>query len=189
MEPRHDYLLGLIQIPSEPREFFGAWLFLMVLGSMTDYVVGFLFSSSMGQLVLIEKQRPEWQAGKCNGVGGKIEPGETDHDAMVREFREETGKEIATWTRFCTLNGDWGTLYCFYAVAEDYNKVETVTDEEILLWDVDFVMDNRRSEIIPNIRWLIQMAISMKWDKAFEFRVFELYYPFARGYDNDNATA
>lgn len=126
---------------------------------MTDYVVGFLFSLSMGQTILVEKQRPEWQAGKCNGVGGKIEEGETDHAAMVREFREETGKEVPTWTRFCTLNGDWGTLYCFYAVAEDYNKVETVTDEEILLWDLEFIMDPKYA-ILPNVRWLIQMARS-----------------------------
>lgn len=149
---------------------------------MTNYVVGFLFSSSMGQVVLVEKQRPEWQAGKLNGVGGKIEDGESDYEAMAREFREETGKDVSTWTRFCILKGDWGILSCFYAVAEDYNTVKTVTDKEIVLWDVDYVMDHNRSEttpnwfirllsmgeeidtsrpeIIPNVRWLIQMARS-----------------------------
>lgn len=137
-----------------------------------------MFSSNMGQLVLVEKQRPEWQAGKYNGVGGKIEPGETDHDAMVREFREETGRDIPSWTRFCTLNGDWGTVSFFYAIAEDYSKVETVTDEEITLWEVDFVMDIKRKEIIPNLRWLIQMARSFSLgETAREFIVTEVTNP------------
>lgn len=126
---------------------------------MTDYVLGFLFSSSMGQLVLVEKQRPEWQAGKFNGVGGKIEQGETDYQAMVREFREETGKEITTWKRFCTLQCANARVYIFSAIAEDYNKVETATDEEITLWDLDYVMKPEHP-IIPNVRWLIQMARS-----------------------------
>jgi 8-oxo-dGTP pyrophosphatase MutT (NUDIX family) len=28
------------------------------------------------EVLLIEKQKPAWQRGKLNGVGGKIEPGE-----------------------------------------------------------------------------------------------------------------
>jgi len=144
---------------------------------MKNYVVGFLFSKSLGQLVLVEKKRPEWQAGRFNGVGGKVEDGETYHDAMVREFREETGREIPQWHRFCTLNGNFGSVVFFYAVAEDYNKVETTTDEEISLWDVDYVMELNRDEIIPNLRWLIQMARSFsrgEWAK--EFVVNEVYH-------------
>jgi 8-oxo-dGTP diphosphatase len=143
---------------------------------MKDYVVGFLFSPSLGQLVLVEKKHPEWQAGRFNGVGGKVEEGETFHDAMVREFREETGKEVPKWTRFCSLNGAWGTVAFFYAVAEDYHKVETTTDEEITLWDVDYVMELKRDEIIPNLRWLIQMARSFsKGECAHAFVVTEVY--------------
>jgi 8-oxo-dGTP diphosphatase len=131
----------------------------------------------MGQLVLIEKQRPEWQAGKCNGVGGKIEPGETDHDAMVREFREETGKEISTWIRFCILECRYARVYCFYAVAEDFNRVETLTDEEVLLWDLEFVMDPKHA-ILPNVRWLTQMARSFVLGEGVkEFVVTEVYHP------------
>ena len=35
---------------------------------MKQYVVGFLFADHDQQVVLIRKLRPEWQAGKLNGV-------------------------------------------------------------------------------------------------------------------------
>jgi 8-oxo-dGTP diphosphatase len=143
---------------------------------MTEYVVGFLFSTGMGQLVLIEKKRPEWQAGKCNGVGGKVELGETDHEAMVREFREETGKEILEWTRFCTLYCAHAQVSFFYTIDEHFNRVESITDEDVMLWDLDFVMDPKRTEVIPNLRWLIQMARSFSLGEgAKEFKVYEVY--------------
>jgi len=41
------------------------------------YVAGFMFSPDLENVVLIEKQKPEWQKGKYNAVGGKIEDGET----------------------------------------------------------------------------------------------------------------
>ena len=56
-----------------------------------EWVVGFLMDSDAEQVILIRKNRPEWQAGKLNGVGGKVEPGELIGGAMYREFREETG--------------------------------------------------------------------------------------------------
>ena len=55
------------------------------------YVVGFLLNYDRTQVVLIRKNRPAWQAGHLNGVGGKIEMGETPIEAMTREFEEETG--------------------------------------------------------------------------------------------------
>jgi 8-oxo-dGTP diphosphatase len=54
------------------------------------YVLGFAFDKS-DNVILVRKQKPKWQKGLLNGVGGKIEIGETSSDAMFREFREETG--------------------------------------------------------------------------------------------------
>jgi len=54
------------------------------------YVVGFLFSEDQSRVLLVWKNRPAWQNGKLNGVGGKIEAGETPLQAMEREFKEET---------------------------------------------------------------------------------------------------
>jgi 8-oxo-dGTP pyrophosphatase MutT (NUDIX family) len=54
------------------------------------YVVGFLFSQDESKVLLVWKNRPAWQNGKLNGIGGKIEAGETPLQAMEREFKEET---------------------------------------------------------------------------------------------------
>jgi 8-oxo-dGTP diphosphatase len=63
---------------------------------MSDYkhwVVGFVFKNR-DEVTLVMKNRPEWQKGKLNGVGGKIEAGETSAQAMRREFKEEAGADI-----------------------------------------------------------------------------------------------
>ena len=66
---------------------------------MKLYVVGFLHYKD--EVVLLRKSRPPMLAGKLNGIGGKIEPGEHAVDAMVREFAEETGLQTSErgWLR------------------------------------------------------------------------------------------
>ncbi len=39
---------------------------------MERYVVGFCFNGDMSKVVLIQKNRPAWQVGKLNGVGGMV---------------------------------------------------------------------------------------------------------------------
>ncbi len=58
---------------------------------MQEYVCGFMFSPDKKQVALIRKTKPEWQKDLLNGIGGKIESGESPHEAMVREFYEESG--------------------------------------------------------------------------------------------------
>ena len=48
---------------------------------MKSYVLGFCFNTRLDQVVLIQKTRPEWQAGRLNGIGGHIENGELAADA------------------------------------------------------------------------------------------------------------
>jgi hypothetical protein len=57
------------------------------------------------KVLLVEKNRPEWQAGLLNAIGGEIEPGENPHDAMVREFEEETGRRVSGWQFFASETG------------------------------------------------------------------------------------
>ena len=40
---------------------------------MKKYVLTFLFTSDYKNVWLIEKNRPNWQKGSLNGIGGKIE--------------------------------------------------------------------------------------------------------------------
>lgn len=121
---------------------------------MKEYVVGFLFNISETRVVLIEKKRPAWQAGKLNGVGGKIESGESPFAAMRREFREETGVTIQTWHCVLILS-DYNWRVHFFRTFGKPERAQTTTDEEIGAYCVNSLPDN----VIPNLRWIIPMCL------------------------------
>lgn len=100
---------------------------------MTSYVLGFAFSEDDRSVLLILKNRPAFQAGKWNGVGGKIEPSETAQQAMVREFREETGLDWPqeVWEQV----GQFGEKDVFavtvFAARGAIEKAQSLTDEPV----------------------------------------------------------
>lgn len=67
-----------------------------ILNRVPDSVipcVGAVIKDEQGRLLLI-KRGHEPGAGLWSLPGGRIEPGETDAEALVREMREETGLEV-----------------------------------------------------------------------------------------------
>lgn len=128
------------------------------------YVVGFLFDYGK-RVLLINKTKPEWQKGKLNGIGGKIEPGETPLEAMIREFEEEAGLYIGTWSNFATFIGKDYDIYFYRAnlwIVKD--KPKSMTEEKIE-W-IEY--DSLPAHIVPNLSWIIPMAIYMKRDHKAE---------------------
>jgi 8-oxo-dGTP diphosphatase len=125
---------------------------------MINYVCGFYFDHLFAQVVLIWKNKPKWQAGKLNGVGGKIEEGETPRIAMRREFKEETGIDHEKWNDLIVLTGENWRVYFFYAEgnANEFEYAETKESEEIAKIEVDRLDDYPH---ISNLRWLIPMAL------------------------------
>lgn len=127
------------------------------------YVCGFAFHGEPGSaphVVLIRKIKPEWQAGKLNGVGGKIEPGETPEQAMAREFKEEAGvfSSSTDWAVFarCIFRG--ADVIFLRSFDETYVKSRTMTAETIEHRDVFGIDEIPEGSIIPNLRWLIPLA-------------------------------
>jgi 8-oxo-dGTP diphosphatase len=57
--------------------------------------VGAVIKDDQGRLLLI-KRGHEPGAGLWSVPGGRVEPGETDSEALVREMREETGLTVQT---------------------------------------------------------------------------------------------
>lgn len=82
------------------------------IGEHRHYVVGFFFDVVNGGVLLINKTKPYWQRGLCNGLGGSMKRGETPQEAMVREFLEEAGVVTfpLNWQLVGTMDGPGWTL-------------------------------------------------------------------------------
>lgn len=102
----------------------------------TEYVVGFLFSEDRERVVLIRKNRPDWQKGSLNGVGGHVNPGETYAEAMRREFLEEAGLDVPDWEEVATVECP-NVRVVFFRAFGGFEGVKvglnSVTDERIRL--------------------------------------------------------
>lgn len=125
------------------------------------YVLGFMFDKRMNRVVLIRKKKPAWQAGKLNGVGGKLEAGETIHAAMVREFREETGLETMEeqWSHFLTMTGEHPNsfrLECFASIGR-IQDAQTMEEEEVVLFWPHMIHTETGS--VENLSWIVGAAI------------------------------
>lgn len=125
---------------------------------MKRYVVGFLFSPDKSKVVLIKKERPEWQKGLLNGVGGHVEDNETSIQAMIREFDEETGVRINNWELFHSSTTNEGQILVRFFRATSYRTkdVETTTDERVICTDVS---DLNLYRTVYNLSWLIPLAL------------------------------
>lgn len=127
---------------------------------MTEYTAGFMFSEDHKQVALIIKNRPEWQAGLANGIGGHMELRESPFNCMVREFKEETGVLHIKWAPFITLCvvGEFpeakGAIVHFFQTTGDLEALKTTTDEHVVICQVDLLPHN----IVPNLKWLIPLA-------------------------------
>lgn len=122
---------------------------------MVKYVVALTFSND--KVLLIRKLKPEWQKGKLNGIGGKIEGKEYPVEAIRREFREETGVDISEyyWELFCVLNGSNVRIF-FFRTDQDVSEARTIEKEKI-----EWVKFNPLpKDVIENLKWLIPMAYS-----------------------------
>lgn len=133
----------------------------------TRYVLGFLFRENRTSLVLIRKEKPIWQAGLLNGIGGKIEGDESEYDAMVREFREETGVDTSKsgWRQFCEMSGDGFVVYCFKAL--DSEAWEKAATEETELVEKHHPDQLNQQDCISNLLWLVELALDENYGNDF----------------------
>ncbi len=95
-----------------------------------NYCLGFVVDESGERVLLMEKRRPSWQAGRLNGIGGKVEDEETGVAAMVRECQEETGLEIPaeSWENLGAISFEGGRVHVFVATG-DVEAARALTDE------------------------------------------------------------
>jgi len=125
---------------------------------MKHFVMGFHFNKSANNVLLIEKQKPDWQKGHHNGIGGKID--ETDVSplaAMRRECEEETTVTGINWEHVLTFVCPGGTVFVFRA----FNMTEDIPflqaeEEHLAVWPVNALP----SKLMNNLKWIIPVCLS-----------------------------
>ena len=151
---------------------------------MQKYVAGLLFSEDLTRVLLIEKQKPEWQRGLLNAIGGKIETyyAESPREAMDREFWEEVKytphpfchlayKPELFWSEFCILRGKDFEVAFFCATSSDMCFASN-EEEQVGVYVVDDIVNQATVENIP---WLIYAAIDHLQDGR--PKMLEVRYP------------
>lgn len=131
---------------------------------MYKYTLGFIKRNN--QLLMLNREKPFWM-GNWNGVGGRIEEGETPTECMIRETYEETGiivndvnsKGTVIWSND---DGTIGGMYIFLIdmpINQELNGPVKVT-EGILDWkDIDWIFNKDNLGIVPNIPFFLNYVL------------------------------
>jgi 8-oxo-dGTP pyrophosphatase MutT (NUDIX family) len=106
--------------------------------AMIEYVTGLTFSPDFDDVALVEKDRPDFLAGRLCAIGGHREKTDLSAEqATSREVNEEAGLLILpeAWVRYAHVAGRAGgadyVMHCFYAVTPRIQEVRTLTSEPI----------------------------------------------------------
>ncbi len=128
---------------------------------MTYYVLVYVEKSWVNEeFLVINKNKPDWQKGKKNLPGGKIEDGETALEAAERELKEESNLRVHSSSGRLLgkiTNNDNFVVYCVSYSTWDSNIV-SLTDEKVewLSFDnLDF-----DSSIIENLKIVVPLMRS-----------------------------
>lgn len=99
-----------------------------------------LFLKRDNEILLAIKKRG-FGVGKWNGVGGKLEPGETVEEALVRECQEEIGVIPHSWRQMAELDfvqdaetDDPWHMYVYAYVCEKWDHEPTESEEMMPKW-------------------------------------------------------
>ncbi len=88
------------------------------------------------EVLLIKKLRGIGE-GKINGPGGKIDPGETPYECVIRECQEElhiTPLNPVKMGELWFAMSDIPDIHCHVFIAHEFEGTPTATDEAIPMW-------------------------------------------------------
>jgi 8-oxo-dGTP diphosphatase len=130
------------------------------------FVLALLFGADRKQVVLMRRTRPAWQAGRVNGLGGRIKDGESAREAARREVREESGVDVAEWIEVLVWEDVEYRMHVVRAMSELARGARTMEDQEVFLADVDALPAN----VIDNLRWLVPLALDREVEMPIQVR-------------------
>lgn len=131
------------------------------------------FCKAGDKILMLHRNRPPNQF-LWNGVGGKIEDGETVEESLRREVLEETGLDIqdaretrfvgvVSWTGVQNLNNENRGMYAY--VVEFLETAVTIgsqeTDEGKLEWKpIRWMLDHTNTTIAKNIPYFLPRMLT-----------------------------
>ena len=132
-----------------------------------NYSCGLVFNQNNSKLAMIKKNRPWWQKGRYNGVGGKVEGTETYIECMIRETKEEMGLDTneEDWVSLGRLIINDSNVMFFAIFGIDFYTLKQITDEEIYIISVKHIFDIKSDVynlIMPNIRTAIGLVLDKR---------------------------
>lgn len=128
--------------------------------------LAFIFNENLNKVLLIKKSKGV-QKGMLNGVGGKMDDGESFLECMYREIKEETpidtqNIDLDSSDVYCYLHSTpiprWYITAYRFTVSDDIlnSCIGHTTEEGVLgVYDVDDLPDT----VMPNLKWLIPLAV------------------------------
>ena len=133
------------------------------------------------RVLLVKKNRPAWQNGRFNLIGGKIEVGETPEQEALRELKEEAGFEPLQVNRVIpdpknprknilisvpieptvmgSIVGSWGTVFCVKIPVlfdQEISPAEGETEE--VEWH-DWYKIKTDERLLPNLKVVIPLMV------------------------------
>jgi 8-oxo-dGTP diphosphatase len=87
--------------------------------------------------ILLIRKKVGLGAGKINGPGGRLEPGETPHEAAVRETREEVGLLVSNLRKVADLSFiflDGYSLHCTVFLTDSFAGYLRESSEAAPFW-------------------------------------------------------
>jgi 8-oxo-dGTP diphosphatase len=126
---------------------------------MTNYVAGLMFNKLGTEVALVEKKKfppgADWSLTPYNAIGGKIEPNEFSYEAMLREFKEETGVSQPFWDKFLILEGSGWQVEFYKCFTDKVYNVRTMEEETIIVSSVTTIL----GAVVPNMKWILPLAL------------------------------
>lgn len=124
---------------------------------MTEYVLCYV--RDLADILVIERKKKDWQEGKLNLPGGRIEDGETAEEAAIREIGEEANINATSASLIGSMHHADSIIYVMACGFDpDDAEVKSSAEGDVSWIDYPDLLSNPR--LIPNLRVIIPLAIA-----------------------------